>query len=220
MGFIVFLLIVVAIVYWTKVYNSPNAKAVRVLCEGKSQEQQKVIEYFCKEGCMTKTMDDSEYLRMVTARRDSLNLRKKALDKIGLDEDEVSEIPPATFEGFVFKNAYAKKNASGKWVSSAYQVAWLFFSSTQIYIYRYTFNMDEDKKNESTDEFFYKDVTSFSTASESETAHGLSDNKFEVESNKFKMVVPGDQIFVSMDGVEDSEAIIQAMKQKLREKKM
>ena len=80
--------------------------------------------------------------------------------------------------------------------------------------------MDEDKKNESTDEFFYKDVTSFSTSSETETAHGLSDNKFEVETNKFCMVVPGDKLFVSMDGVTDSEAIIQAMKQKLREKKM
>ena len=80
--------------------------------------------------------------------------------------------------------------------------------------------MAEDKKSESTDEFFYKDVTSFSTSSETETAHGLGDEKFEVESNKFKMVVPGDKIFVSMDGVADSEQIIQAMKQKLREKKM
>ena len=224
MGFIIFLLIVAGLVYFFGVYNSPNAKAVRALCSGKNADQQKVIEYFCKEGCMTKTMDDSEYMSMVRAKRDSLNLRKKALDKIGLDEDEVSEIPPASFEGFVFKNAYAKKNASGHWVSSAYQVAWLFFSSTQIYIYRYTFNMDEDKKTESTDEFFYKDVTSFSTASESETANSMSKQnsveKIEVESNKFKMVVPGDQIFVSMDGVEDSEAIIQAMKQKLREKKM
>jgi len=220
MGFLLFIVIVAAILYYTKVYNSPNAKAVRAVCQGKTPEQQKVIEYFCKEGCMTKTMDDEEYLSMVRAKRDSLNLRQKALNKIGLDEDEVSEIPPASFEGFVYKNAYAKKRANGNWVSSSYQVAWLFFSSTQIYIYRYTFNMDEDKKTESTDEFFYKDVTSFSTSSESEQAHGIGDKKFEVESNKFKMVVPGDQIFVSMDGISNSEDIIQAMKQKLREKKM
>ena len=190
-------------------------------CRGKSAEQVKVIEYFCKqEGCLSKNMSDDEYSQMVIKKRDSLNLRQKALNKIGLDEDEVSEIPPAVFEGYVFKNAFAKKRANGNWVSSAYQVAWLFFSSTQIYVYRYTFNMDEDKKTESTDEFFYKDVTSFSTSSETETAHGLGDSKFEVETNKFKMVVPGDKIFVSMDGVSDSEAIIQAMKQKLREKKM
>ena len=80
--------------------------------------------------------------------------------------------------------------------------------------------MDENKKLESTDEFFYKDITSFSTSSESETAHGVGGKKFEVESNKFKMVVPGDKIFVSMDGITNSEQIIQAMKQKLREKKL
>lgn len=80
--------------------------------------------------------------------------------------------------------------------------------------------MDEDKKNESTDEFFYKDVTSFSTSSETEIARGLGYQKFEVETNRFCMVVPGDKLYVPMDGVADSETIIQAMKQKLREKKM
>ena len=198
-----------------------NAELLKEYCRGKSPDQVKVIEYFCKqEGCLSKNMSDDEYSAMVVRKRDSLNLRQKALNKIGLDEEEVSEIPPAVFEGYVFKNAFAKKRANGNWVSSSYQVAWLFFSATQIYIYRYTFNMDEDKKSESTDEFFYKDVTSFSTSSETETAHGLGDEKFEVETNKFKMVVPGDKIFVSMDGVSNSEDIIQAMKQKLREKKM
>lgn len=197
-----------------------NQEQLTIMCQGKNAEQIKVIEYFCKEeGCLSKNMTDDEYFNMVINKRDSLNLRKKALDKIGLDEDEVNEIPPAMFEGFVFQNAFAKQRANGHWVSSAYQVAWLFFSSTQVYVYRYTFHMDDNKKLESTDEFFYKDVTSFSTSSETETAHLLSNEKFEVETNKFKMVVPGDKIYISMDGVENSEDIIQAMKQKLREKK-
>lgn len=214
------LIIAAAVVYYTKVYNSPNAKAVRAVCQGKTPEQVKTVEYFCKEGCMTKTISDDEYLQMVRAKRDSMNFKKKALDKIGLDEDEVSEIPPAMFEGFVYKNAYAKQNASGKWVSSAYQVSWVFFSSTQVYLYSYTFNMDEDKKNERTDEFFYKDVTSFSTLSESDTAHGLGGNTFEVTSEQFAMVVPGDKLFLAMGDIKDADSIIQAMKQKLREKKM
>ena len=201
--------------------SDPNAQLIKQACMGKTEEQKKVIEYFCKqEGCLSKNMTDDEYMQLVFRKRDSMNFRAKALSKIGLDEEEVNEIPPAMFQGFVYKNAYAKKRAKGQWVSSAYQVAWVFFSSTQVYIYRHTFNMDEDKKNESTDEFFYKDVTSFSTSSVTETAHGLGDKKFEVESNKFSMVVPGDKLYVSMDGVADSESIIQAMKQKLREKKM
>lgn len=220
MGALLVIIIVAAVVYYTKVYNSPNAKAVRAVCQGKTPDQVKTVEYFCKEGCMTKTISDEEYLQMVRAKRDAMNFKKKALDKIGLDEDEVSEIPPAMFEGFVYKNAYAKQNASGKWVSSAYQVSWVFFSSTQVYLYSYTFNMDEDKKNERTDEFFYKDVTSFSTLSESDTAHGLGGNTFEVTSEQFAMVVPGDKLFLAMGDIKDADSIIQAMKQKLREKKM
>lgn len=220
MGFLVVLLIIAALVYYTKVYNSPNAKAVRAVCQGKTPDQVKTIEYFCKEGCMTKTISDDEYLSMVRQKRDSMNFKQKALDKIGLDEDEVSEIPPAMFEGFVYKNAYAKRTAAGKWVSSAYQVSWVFFSSTQVYLYSYTFNMDEDKKNERTDEFFYKDVTSFSTLSESDTAHGLEGKTFDVTTEQFAMVVPGDKLFLAMGDIEDADSIIQAMKQKLREKKM
>ncbi len=198
-----------------------NEQLIREACKGKNQEQVKVIEYFLKqEGCLSKNITDDEYMSMVRRKRDSMDFKSKALSKIGLDEDEVKEISPVMFEGFVYKNAYAKKRANGNWVSSAYQVSWLFFSSTQVYIFRHTFNMDEDKKNESTDEFFYKDVTSFSTSSESEQARGLGNEKFEVETNKFCMVVPGDKLYVSMDGVEDSDSIIQAMKQKLREKKM
>lgn len=220
MGFIIVILIVAAIVYYNKVYNSPNAKAVRNLCQGKNADQQKVIEYFCKEGCMTKTMSDDEYLMMVRNKRDAMNFKQKALSKIGLDEEEVSEISPAMFEGFVYKKAYAKQNATGKWVSSAYQVSWVFFSSTQVYLYSYTFNMDEDKKNERTDEFFYKDVTSFSTLSESDTAHGLEGKIFDVTSEQFAMVVPGDKLFLAMGDIQNADSIIQAMKQKLREKKM
>lgn len=221
MGLLLIVIIIVgAFLWYSKVYNSPNARAVRAVTQGKNEEQRKVIEYFCKEGCMTKTITDDEYLEMVRNRRDSMNFKRKALDKIGLDEEEVSEISPAMFEGFVYKDAYAKRNASGKWVSSAYQVSWIFFSSTQVYLYSYTFNMDDDRKNERTDEFFYKDVTSFSTLSETDTAHGLEGNKFEVTSEQFAMVVPGDKLFMAMGDIENADAIIQGMKQKLREKKM
>lgn len=197
-----------------------NTQSFQEYCKGKSVDQVKVIKYFCGEkGCLEKSMTDDEYFRMVIKKRNSLHLRARALSKIGLDEDEVYEIPPVMFEGFTFTNAFAKRRANGNWVSSAYQVTWLFFSSTQIYIYRYTFHMDEDKKQENTDEFFYKDVTSLSTSSETEIAHGLGDEKFEIETNKFNIIVPGDKIFVSLDGVSNSEEVVQAMKQKLREKK-
>lgn len=202
--------------------SDPNAQLIQQACAGKNEEQKKVIEYFLKsEGCLSKNITDDEYLSLVYKKRDSLNLKQKALSKIGLDEDELQEIPPIMFEGFTFKNAWSKRKANGNWVSSAYQVSWLFFSATEVYIYQYTMNMDEDKKSESTEEYFYRDVTSFNTRTETEIAKDNSGNKIEVESNKFAIIVPGATLCVALDDTTgDFEAAIQGMKQKLREKKM
>lgn len=200
----------------------PNAQLLQQACVGKNEEQRKVIEYFLKqEGCLSKNLTDDEYIALVHKKRDSLNLKQKALSKIGLDEEELKEIPPIMFEGFTFKNAWSKRRANGNWVSSAYQVSWLFFSSTEVYIYQYTMNMDEDKKSESTEEYFYRDVTSFNTRTETENAKDIHGNKIEVESNKFAIIVPGATLCVALDDTNgDFEAAIQGMKQKLREKKM
>ena len=202
--------------------SDPNAQLIQSARVGKNEEQRKVIEYFLKqEGCLSKNMTDDEYLALVRRKRDSLNLKQKALSKIGLDEEELQEIPPIMFEGFTFKNAWSKRRANGNWVSSAYQVSWLFFSSTEVYIYQYTMNMDEDKKSESTEEYFYRDVTSFNTRTETENAKDIHGNKIEVESNKFAIIVPGATLCVALDDTNgDFEAAIQGMKQKLREKKM
>ncbi|MGM9562629.1 MAG: hypothetical protein ACI3VQ_05050 [Faecousia sp.] len=202
--------------------SDPNAQLIKQASVGKNEEQRKVIEYFLKqEGCLSKNMTDDEYLALVRRKRDSLNLKQKALSKIGLDEDELQEIPPIMFEGFTFKNAWSKRRANGNWVSSAYQVSWLFFSATEVYIYQYTMNMDEDKKSESTEEYFYRDVTSFNTKTETENAKDIHGNKIEVESNKFAIIVPGATLCVALDDTNgDFEAAIQGMKQKLREKKM
>jgi hypothetical protein len=198
---------------------------LREALKGKSKEQQQVIKYFVDAGgCLSfigigKPISDAEYERMLFSRRDSMDYRARALAKINLDLDELKEVPPAHFEGYKFQDCYAKKTAKGNWVSSAYEVAWLFFGSEQVYLYTYTFHMDEDFKSERTREFFYKDVTSFTTDAETETAHGLGDKRFQVQTNKFAMIVPGDKLFVSMEGVKDPDAVIQGMKQKLREKK-
>ncbi|MBP3494603.1 MAG: hypothetical protein J6K52_00165 [Clostridia bacterium] len=199
--------------------NSENAALVKSLCQGKNEDQKKVIKYFVQEeGCMTKNISDDEYATMVASKRDAMNLKAKALKKIGLDEEEVNEIPPVMFQGYTFKNAYAKKRGNGNWVSSNYEVTWIFFSSTQIYVYKCTFAMDEDKTKETTLEYFYKDVTAFSTSSEAEKAK-INGKDEEIETEKFTLVVPGDKLYVSMGDIEDADSIIQAMKQKLREKK-
>jgi len=210
-----------------------EAAKLKVLCKNKTKEQKTVLEYFLKEcGCLAKTISDEEYMGMITNRLQALKLKDKALGKIGLDIDQVSEISPVNFGGFVFDEAYVKKLADGSYVSSKYESTWIFFSSTQIYFYTYRFWMDEDKKKEETEEYFYRDVTSLSTSTNEEKPKelvelkkGCMQSKTEliygktIESTKFKLVVPGASICVSMEGTEANENIVQAMKQKLREKK-
>ena len=175
-------------------------------------------------------MTDEEYETMVRAKAGSMDFKKKALDKLGIDESEVSEIEPVHFEGYYFddKKAYARAGKDGYYRSSAYEITWLFFSSTQVYIYYYRFNMDEDGKKEGTDEYFYKDITNFSTSTDSvekEMVDKVSCSgkttyiRRTIDTNKFKMVVPGESFSCSMVQNEYTDRAIKGMKAKLREKK-
>jgi hypothetical protein len=160
-----------------------------------------------------------------------LNLRQKALDKTGVDESQVNEIAPCEFKNWSLdKDTRVKIGGDGRFRSSAYQVTWLFFSDKQVYVYQYTFNMDKDEKKERTEEYFYKDITNFSTSSESEEKEtwGIPKgciNKVPTVTRKnidrdvFKLIVPGDQFLCEMVNDSEAENKIKAMKNKLREKK-
>ncbi len=199
--------------------------------KGRTPEQQKVIKYFYGAGgCLSKGITDAEYDALLKAKLNSMDIKAKALNKIGLDESQVSEIEPVHFEGYLFddKNAFARLGKDREWRSSAYQVSWIFFSDSQVYVYQYTFNMDEDGKKESTEEYFYKDITNFSTASDSvekEVVDKVSCTgkttyiRKSVDTNRFALVVPGDKFYCSMEQNEYTERAIQGMKAKLREKK-
>lgn len=206
-------------------YN--DSEWVKNRIKGRTDEQAAVIRYFCNDPkCLSKQpISDAEYDEMVLAVLRSNDYKKKALDKIGLDEDQVKEIEPVHFEGFQYdKQSLAKQGDDGKYRSSKYQVSWLFFSSTQVYLYQNTFNMDEDGKKESTEEYFYKDITNFSTSSDTvetpfydeETGKDILKN---VDSNRFAITVPGDKFYCSLEQNDYTENAIRGMKSMLREKK-
>ncbi|MDR0726006.1 MAG: hypothetical protein LBF59_08390 [Prevotellaceae bacterium] len=205
---------------------SADPKELRERSKGRSAEQRQALRYFFNDGCLQKKVSDETYDAMVEARIKSLNAKAKAMAKIGLDESELKEIEPVHFEGYCFeqKKTYSKRGKDGKWRSSAYQISWLFFSVTQVYLYQYTFNMDEDGKKEATEEYFYKDITNFSTSSDTvETPYWDAKQKKvlleNVDRNRFSLVVPGDKFYCSMVQNEYTERAIQGMKAKLREKK-
>ena len=80
--------------------------------------------------------------------------------------------------------------------------------------------MTDDSKKENTEEYFYKDITNFSTTTVSVEYNDNKGRKQTQDLSKFAIVVPGDKMYCAIGGSEDVERSIQAMKQKLREKKM
>jgi len=208
---------------------------MKKLLKGRTPDQQKVIKYFYDDkGCFKKIISDEEYESMVMAKAKSIDFKQKALDKIGLDESQVSEVAPIHFEEYYFSEekdrtkTYAKPGKDRLWRSSAYQVSWIFFSSTQVYVYQYTFNMDEDGKKEDTQEYFYKDITNFSTTSDTVEKEvpvktSCSGNttyaRTSVDTNRFMISAMGDKLYCAMKQNDYTEKAIQGMKAKLREKK-
>lgn len=195
------------------------------LLKGKTPEQSKAIKYFNATGCLSGAPKDEEYDELVLARLNDLNVKQRAMDKIGLDEDELKEIPPVYFHGWEYEGASSKIGKDGRSRASKYSATWLFFSSTQVYMYSIVFDMFSDSKKERTEEYFYKDITNFSTSSESvevttfSGCQGNTANKKTVETSRFALIVPGDKFWCSTTGVADVDQSISAMKQKLREKK-
>ncbi len=225
---IVILIVIVALYVWYKRTHYHDTAYVKERIKGRTKEQQTVIRYFCNnEPCLSKRlMTDQEYEELLTKRLNSMNFKQMALNKIGLDEDQVKEIEPVHFEGYDFdeKLSFQKPGKDKLWRSSRYQVSWIFFSDTQVYVYQYTFNTDTDEKRERTEEYFYKDVTNFSAVSETEELPVYDADKDKIvlvncSTTRFAITVPGDHFYCALQQNDYTEAAIQGMKAKLREKK-
>lgn len=197
-------------------------------------EQKKVLDYLTNadKGCGSHNMTDQEFLAHVEKLISGLKLKDRAIKKLGIDLDQVSEIEPVYFEGFKFVSSIAKQTESGLWVSNIVQASWIFFSVDQIFIYTYEMHLDEDKKRENTIEYFYRDVTSFVTNTHDEKTKFVytrersgcqsktqQEKEKVVETTEFRITVPGDTMELAMKDSEDNEERIQGMKQLLREKK-
>lgn len=213
---------------WYKKTTYNDTPWVREHLKGRNDEQKAVIRYFCNEpACLSKKpISDSEYEEIIRKHLQSTDFKQKAFNKIGLDEDQVKEIEPVHFEGYFFnKNCFAKQGNDGLYRSSAYQISWLFFSDTQVYLYQNTFFLDADDRTEATEEYFYRDITNFSASSDTievqlyDKKTGEKCGHLNVNSNRFAVTVPGDKFYCSLEQSDYTERAIQGMKAKLREKK-
>lgn len=208
-----------------------DSKEVKKLCKGRSEDQQQIIHYFCDErGCLSKGIPDSDFDANKVRQISALNLKQKALNKLGIDEDQVKEVDPICLEGPAYKTSTWRRRGGDQTNRySAYQVTYIFCSSDQVYAYQYTINLDSDEKKERAEKYFYKDITNFTSIDDTEefefevTKGGCRPSteiqRIKVNTNTFKIAVPGDAFECSMISNSEIEGQIQALKAKLREKK-
>lgn len=168
-----------------------NVMYASILKRAKTPEQRKCIDFFLGTevpekgkgcGCLkgaTWSLDD--YTAHVDHEIAKLNLKERAIEKIGLDESQISEIPPIVLSSFLrvrdgAKNVWYKANEDyTKYVTNKFSVTWIFFSATQIYTYTYVLDTMSDDAVEYTRDFFYSDVTCI------RTEHEVEDVVYEIQ---------------------------------------
>lgn len=204
-------------------------KEIKKLCKGRSADQQQAIHYFHDErGCLSKGIPDEEFdankKRQITA----LNLKQKAMNKLGIDEEQVKEVDPICLIGPVYDKGWRRRGSDNINRYSVYQITHIFCSSDQVYVYQYTINLDSDEKKERAEEYFYKDITNFTTIDDTEELEfevtkgcmkKTETERIKVNTNSLKIAVPGDAFMCAMISTDETEGQIQALKAKLREKK-
>lgn len=152
---------------------------------------------------------------------DNMKLRESAMSKLGIVEEQLEEVKPFYIYGPKF-DGYYRPIKSGGFRSSQYEYTYIFFTQDQVLFYTRSLDLlDPSKKKESTQEYFYQDITSISTSTLSkEVSNKLEGKKEEVETEAFVIIVPGDKVNMAYTGNELTNESVKGMKNLLRNKKM
>lgn len=153
------------------------------------------------------------------------DLKSRAMKKLGLDEDQVTEAAPIDFSGYTYKNIRSEVRyqlgKDNRTRTSNYMATMFLFSAEQVYCYKYMFSIIADEKNESTEEYFYRDIVSASTQSDSKS-YTSKDGKSQATFNTeyFKLTTSGGTFVDAMIfDMSTADRSINAMKSLLRSKK-
>ena len=160
---------------------------------------------------------DAAYDASVNAMKNSLDIDSMAYKALGIDPDEVREAAPISFEGFVYLGAsLARLGKDNIWRTNRYMLSRIYFSANEVHCYKYIFSTTADYKAEATDVYFYKDVVSVST--DSNTIH-IGDN--DVGYDYFKLVTTGGTSFSSsFDHSEGVTRSVNGMRSLIKQKKL
>ena len=206
---------------------------------GKTKEQKKVIDFFASggvSGCLSNAMDLEDYLELVEKKVNAIDFKAKAMEKIGIDVAQISEIAPICLTNFHFDSeCYSvigridDDDETVYAVSNKYSVAWLFFSDTQMYVYTYIFDTISNNVWEFCREFFYTDITCFRTIhrlveriqTSTKGCTGCLPKPIhsDYDVDTLCITVPGEDYAISIKDSEESFNSIYAARAFIREKK-
>ncbi len=136
---------------------------------------------------------------------------------VGLDSSEIEEIEPISFEGYKFVGAtkVRKDEQDKKWRSDLYERVIVFFTNSEVHIYKVFLNIFTGKTTEITDVLFYDDVVSVSTKNEIEKVGNET-----IEYITFNLVSKGgNSVSVAIDVNDNRQKSINAMRAMIKEKK-
>lgn len=164
-------------------------------------------------------------------------IKERALTKLGVDEDEVKEIPPIIMGDYVYPKVDVEKNADGKvkvtvhgelkkgddskWRSAEYKVVMLFFSQNELHCYSRTFSTaTKNVSAEITEVYFYQDIVSASTATFQDNFKDAEGKEITVTREGFSLTTKGGTSFtVNVANAQYAQQSVNAMRALLREKK-
>jgi hypothetical protein len=154
------------------------------------------------------------------------DLQNRALSKLQLDPDQVRLIDPVIANGYFFRtigDSVLIKVGKDKLIrTSNYEGVVVFFSEQQLHAYKFQFSLvNPDEFRESTDEYFYRDVVSVATRSETYKAKLINGESKQVSWEEFRLTTSGGTSIES--SIRDQSSVIKSItgaRNLIRDRKM
>lgn len=174
-----------------------------------------VLSVFVRKNTKKKIVTDQDYDMEIA--NNLLGIRERAMNKLGLDEDEVNEIEPITIHGFKFAGCdKIKFGQDCLYRTNKYEAVMFFFSQHEVHCYTWTFDTLEKEQKERTDVYFYKDIVSVTTETDNIEVYST-----KLEYEYFKLTTTGGtSISASVRDAENAQRSINAMRALIKNKKM
>jgi hypothetical protein len=205
---------------WKAIGTHLDSTELKKEYKDKTMDEKNALRYFKAYFNLPLAITDEEYEAMIVKTLPSEELRETGMNNMGIEEADIQLATPIAFRSFVYdQDTLEIKGRDGSWRSNDPQHTWLFFGKHQIYVYSASMLMDSSIKQQSTQEIFYKDITSIRTEQLSrEKVEG--DIVYRLSYYKFTILFSGDSLSLTLPILTDeNDKKIRAMRNLLRETK-